>query len=270
MTIQRRWDRDDCQLYALAVGAGVEDLHLTTDNTEGVELQALPTMGAVIGAPDAEVLVRAREGGPGGVHGEQVVELPGPLPVAGEVQVTTEVLGVEHKGSGARITVGVEARSVDGGALVVRTRSSYFVPGRPTEVPRRGGELTEPLDGVRFAAPITVATSPSQALWYRLCGDRNPLHTDPAAARRAGFDAPILHGLCSLGIVGRVLVAHGAGGDPSLVRSIGVRFAAPLVPGAPLDVEVAEHDGVVRFRASSGGVTVLDRGAMVVGPPSSS
>lgn len=265
--MQRSWDEDDCLRYALAVGAGRDELHLTTESTEGVALQALPTMGALVAAPDAAVLLRARDGGPGGVHGEQVVELLRPLPTRGEVLVRTEVLGVEHKGAGARITVGVEASSADGSGPLVVSRSSFVVPGRPTEVARRCGELTRPFDDEDLDEHVTIPTHPAQALWYRLCGDRNPLHSDPAVARRAGFDEPILHGLCSFGIVGRVLVERCAAGDPARVRSMGVRFSAPLVPGEDLHLALMRRDGAVRFRATSGGRVILDRGTFVVGQP---
>jgi acyl dehydratase len=79
------------------------------------------------------------------------------------------------------------------------------------------------------------ATSPEQALLYRISGDVNPLHADPAFATAVGFpQGPILHGLCTYGHVGRAILKHAAGGDPSRLRSFSAQFRKPVWPGDTL------------------------------------
>jgi acyl dehydratase len=79
---------------------------------------------------------------------------------------------------------------------------------------------------------------PQQALWYRLLGDRNPLHSHPDFAAKAGYPRPILHGLCTYGVAGRVLVAELGGGDATRIRAVGARFTSPVFPGETLTTSV--------------------------------
>jgi acyl dehydratase len=266
----RSWDVADCLLYAVAVGAGPDDLQLATENTRGVELQALPTFGAVLAAPDAASLERARRGGRGGVHAEQAVRLHRPLPTAGEARAATRIVGIAPKRRGSLITAEVALVDQGTGELLATTRSSFMVPDVLDAEGEEEAAVTTPIDdGAGPWRDVDVATAANQALLYRLCGDRNPLHTDPAVARQAGFERPILHGLCTFGIVGRVLVGELCGGDASAVTAVAARFVAPVVPGEALVVEVAElpTDGVgersAHFRCRrADGELVLDRGLL--------
>jgi acyl dehydratase len=113
-------------------------------------------------------------------------------------------------------------------------------------------------------ATITYPTRPEQALVYRLSGDRNPLHSDPSFAALAGFDRPILHGLCTYGFTGRALLHELCGSDPARFRSMEGRFSSPVMPGEELTVQVwRTGDGQAVYRTlASGDRVVLDSGAV--------
>jgi acyl dehydratase len=109
---------------------------------------------------------------------------------------------------------------------------------------------------------VSYASRPDQALLYRLSGDRNPLHSDPVFARRAGFDRPILHGLCTFGFTGRALLHTLCGSDPGRVVSMAGRFSRPTIPGDTLTVSMWAHEGGVRFRTDTQrGETVIAAGS---------
>ena len=125
-----------------------------------------------------------------------------------------------------------------------------------------------PVPGGAPHAVVDIPTLPQQALLYRLCGDRNPLHSDPATAQAAGFDRPILHGLCTLGMAAHALLAQCADSDPTRMRSLFARFSAPVLPGETLQMELF-RDGVdVRFRVRvpARDRVVLDHGHAVLAP----
>ena len=108
---------------------------------------------------------------------------------------------------------------------------------------------------------MSYTTSADQALLYRLSGDRNPLHSDPAFAARAGFDKPILHGLCTYGFTGRALLHALCGSDPGRFGKMSGRFTRPVVPGDILDVSIWLEDGGARFRTTTrSGTVAIDSG----------
>ena len=270
------WTSDDALLYALGVGAGQDDplaeLAFTTENSAGVEQRVLPTFGAILTQfrPPADGSARPRlELGSFDpahlVHAEQSVALARELPAAGTMSVTTELVGIYDKGSGALAVTEAVGRLPDdpSDAATVRTRSAVFIKGEggfgvtgPREewrVPERDPDVT-----------LELTTRPDQALLYRLSGDHNPLHTDPAFARRAGFPRPILHGMCTYGVVARGLLTALAGGDPARFASLNGRFSRPVLPGDPLRVLVWSDGAEHRFRVlGADGGTVLDRGVLV-------
>jgi acyl dehydratase len=264
----RSWTSTDCILYSLAVGAGDDDpsreLAFTTENTNGVEQQALPTFGAIIGRPTPDVLGMAGTFDPAMlVHAGQSVTLHRPIPVEGAIRATTTLTEVEDKRSGALITFTTESLDVSSGEPLLTTTSALFVRGeggfggaRTAAVRRRPPERAP--DHV-----VPYATSPGQALLYRLCGDRNPLHSDPAFARSAGFDRPILHGLCAYGFTGRALLHSLCDGDPARFGSIEGRFSRPTLPGDMLIVSIwLDDEGVdATFTTTThDGATVISDG----------
>ncbi|MGH7919694.1 MAG: MaoC/PaaZ C-terminal domain-containing protein [Candidatus Dormibacteraceae bacterium] len=260
----RSWDATDAILYALGVGAGLGDprceLPFTTENSEGVEQQVLPTFGVLI----------ARAGGHRRlgdfdpamlVHAEQELTLSGPLPVRGTCRTTSRVTGIWDKGSGALIVTEAAAVDATSGDPLVTTRSSVFIRGEGGFGGERGpaSEWRRP-----ERAPderIEYVTRPEQALLYRLSGDRNPLHSDPAFATRARFPRPILHGLCTYGFTGRALLHALCGSDPGRFGSMRGRFARPVFPGEALTISIWVEGAAALFQTSTerGGV-VVDQG----------
>jgi acyl dehydratase len=202
------------------------------------------------------------------VHGEQSVSLARELPVEGELEGVTEVVGVYDKGSGAVVVTETTSTLVADGRPLFTTRSSLFIRGE-------GGWGGERGPSSRFSAPerepdheVTYPTRTDQALIYRLSGDRNPLHSDPKFAAMAGFDRPILHGLCTYGFTGRGLLHALCGGDPALFRSMAGRFSSPVFPGEALTVRIwVEGDGRAVFQTVGGdGRVVIDAGEATFGP----
>jgi acyl dehydratase len=264
---RRRWSSKDSLIYALGVGAGAEDplseLEFTTENSQDVTQRALPTMPVVLGAGGGGAYASIGSFNPAMlVHGEQSVALARELPVEGELEAVTEVVGVYDKGSGALVVTETTASLADDGQPLFTTRSGAFIRGE-------GGFGGERGPSSRFAAPerapdhvVAYPTRTDQALLYRLSGDRNPLHSDPKFAAMAGFDRPILHGLCTYGFTGRGLLHALCAGDPARFRSMTGRFSSPVFPGEMLTVRIwVEGEGSALFQTTGDdGRVVLDAG----------
>lgn len=227
------YDARDVMLYALSVGCTPDELDFLY---EGRGPKVLPTFAVV---PPFEFLFAAlREVGmplERVVHGEQAIELFGPIPPAAEVVTTARLEALWDKGKHAVAVLAAETALA--GATAPLFRTTWSILGRGCGgfggVNGKGAAFAEPPAdrGADFSSQ--QATAPTQALLYRLNGDRNPLHADPAFAQRAGFDAPILHGLCTFGFAGRALLGA-VGGDVDRIASLRVRFTAPVTPGATL------------------------------------
>jgi acyl dehydratase len=263
--VEKTWDAKDVMLYALGLGAGAEDplqeLEFTTENTAGVELKVLPTYAVL--AAQARTGRRMGDFDPARlVHAEQAFELHAPLPVEGRVRVTSTVTGMYDKGKGALFVTGGKAVDAETGKHLITSRGGVFISGEGGFGGDRG-----PRD--EWAAPdrdpdhvVRYRTRPDQALVYRLSGDRNPLHADPAFAARGGFARPILHGLCTYGFTGRALLHSLCGSDPERFDSMYGRFSRPVLPGDELVVSIwRDGDGTALFRtATQDGTVVIDRG----------
>lgn len=262
----RSWTSTDALLYAVGVGAGLDDptaeLAFTTENTDGVPQRVLPTYAVLLAqVPGARRIGRFDPAML--VHAEQAFELHRPLPPAGSLRATAKVTGIYDKGSGALVVTEATAVDLATGELLITSRGSAFIRGEGGFGGDRG-----PRDD--WAAPdrepdhrVTYRTRPEQALIYRLSGDRNPLHSDPAFAARAGFARPILHGLCTYGVTGRALLHTMAGSDPARFASMSGRFSSPVVPGESLTVSSWAGDGgrTALFRTTKDdGTVVIDRG----------
>jgi len=270
---ERSWTSTDALLYAVGVGAGLGDplseLQFTTENSQGVTQQVLPTFAVLISqAATARSLGdfdRAQL-----VHAEQSFELHRPMPVSGTVRTVSTVSGIYDKGSGALVMIQNDAVDAATGEPMVTARSGAFIRGEGGFGGERGS--SEPWQLPERAADhqVVLATRPEQALIYRLSGDRNPLHADPKFAARGGFPRPILHGLCTYGVTGRALLQALCGSDPARFASMSGRFTQPVFPGDTLTVSIwlaheanADGGGMAQFQtATQNGTVVIDRGLM--------
>ena len=254
--VVHRYTTRDTILYALGVGAGSTD-PLAPDElryTYEDGLQALPTMGVVLALegfwmadPRAGIDWRRM------LHGEQTLKVHKPLAPAGEVVGLNRIDAIYDKGPAKGAVMAMTRRLWDkaSGDLLMEVGASAFLRGNGGFGGKADG-APAPYAVPQDRAPdlsIELATRPDQALVYRLSGDYNPLHADPAVARAAGFDKPILHGLCSYGIAARGLVKLLCGNRPEAMRAMNVRFATPVYPGETLRIEAWHTEtGTAAFR----------------------
>jgi acyl dehydratase len=275
--VERSWTSRDALLYALGVGAGALDptgfeLEFTTENSAGVTQRVLPTFTTIVGQGGG---ARASLGDfdPAMlVHGEQSIALHGELPTDGKIAITTKVAGMYDKGSAGLVVLESESRHAKSGELAFTNRSALFIRGaggfggpRNPEGDEETELAAEPLPTREPDEVVTYSTRSDQALLYRLNGDRNPLHSDPAFAKRAGFDRPILHGLCTYGFTGRGILHMVCGSDPARFGAMRARFSKPTMPGDTLTISVWDIGeraaGAYRFRTETQrGETVIDAG----------
>lgn len=265
------YDARDANLYALTLGYG--DSPLDAADLRYVYEQdtlAVPTMLAVIGAPGA--WATHPDTGIDWVkllHGEHRMTFHAPVPAAASVTSRTRVTRIVDKGAGR-------------GALVVTARDiSDAASGQPLATVEHvsfcradggfgeGDEPLPPLPANPEAAPdhaVQIATLPQSALLYRLNGDLNPIHALPDMAAKAGFERPILHGLCTYGIAARALLRTYCPGEPHRMRSFAVRFSSPMFPGETLRVESWRKGSSVHFRALAHerNVVVLSHGLSII------
>jgi len=257
-----RWSSTDCLVYALGIGAGTEELAFTTENTAGTEQRVFPAYAAVLATLGPEIFEAAGTFDLADiVHGEQGIELHRPLPPDGSLEVMVELTGIWDKGSGAVITSRVE------GGDVFTATSAVFIRGQ-------GGWGGDRGPSARAVPPErepdhqwSYSTWDGINLLYRLSGDRNPLHSDPSFARGAGFDRPILHGLCTYGITGRGLLHSLCGSDPARFVSMSGRFSRPAYPGDTLTVSMwVDGDRATFVTERAPGEAVIDQGTCTFRP----
>ncbi|OGA25091.1 MAG: 3-alpha,7-alpha,12-alpha-trihydroxy-5-beta-cholest-24-enoyl-CoA hydratase [Betaproteobacteria bacterium RIFCSPLOWO2_02_FULL_67_26] len=265
--VEQHLTRRDTILYALGVGLGADpcdadQLRFVYENG----LQALPTMAIVLGYPGPwhahpdTGITRSHV-----VHGEQGLRIVKPLPVEGDILGKTRVTGVVDKGKdkGALVMTECTVREKASGEVVCTLTSTTFCradggfsgPSGPVKAPR---EIPEsPPQHV-----CDLPTLPQAALIYRLSGDYNPLHADPAYAKKAGFRMPILHGRCTFSVAGHAILKTLCGYDPSRLVAMEGRFSSPVYPGETIRTEMWRDGNVVSFRSTvpARGVTVLDNG----------
>jgi acyl dehydratase len=234
----------DSILYALGLGVGAraaqDPAHLTFVYEQ--ELQALPTMAVVLAYPgfwvgEPQYGIDWRKI----LHADQSLELLQPVPVEGTVRSETVVEEIYDKGAskGALMYVRRNLYDAASGSLIAKVRQGLFLRGNggfggksngapaPHDIPNRTPDLV-----------FNANTRDEQALIYRLSGDYNPLHVDPAIAAVAGFPRPIFHGLGTYGIAGWAVVSTLCDGVASRLRRLDARFSMPVFPGESLSVEI--------------------------------
>ena len=256
------WTERDVLLYAVAVGAGAEEpteeLEFTTENTDGTSLVVLPTF--------ANIITRVARAPMGDydmtklVHASQAMELHRPIPTVGRAIVTPTVISMFDKGNSALVTNEQVAVDAETGEAIATTRQTVFIRGAGGFGGPRGGSESLPVPERAPDVERTVHVRPEQALIYRLTGDRNPLHSNPVFAQRGGFARPILHGMCTYGFTGRVLMREFGGSNPPGMTSMSARFTRPVAPPAELTVQMWSEPEGVRFRTLEHGEPVIDAG----------
>ncbi len=262
--VQVDWKTKDSILYALGLGCGVDDLSFTTENSKGITLEAVPSMPVVLARTPILTMIGDIDWTKI-VHAAQQVTLHRPLAAAGSANNVATVTGVYDKGKAAIVVTETVGRDRATDEKLWTSTMSIYIRGA-------GGWGGDKGPSLRVAHPerepdisVTVETSPDQALIYRLSGDRNPLHSDPSFARAAGFDRPILHGLCTFGVSTKALVDVAAGGEASRITSVGGSFASPVYPGDPLTVDVWRIDDHRRaFRTRVNDTDVITGGTCEV------
>jgi acyl dehydratase len=266
----QQYTRKDVILYALGLGVG------SADPVDANELQyvyekqlvALPTLAVTLAAgamrlADPEFGINYRML----LHAEQSLRLHKPLPVEGTVYSEASFDEIYDKGAakGAILYMTRKLYDASNGDLLVTMGNVAFLRGDGGFGGKSEGQPKPRPTPADRAADLRLELTPTlnQALIYRLAGDYNPLHIDPDVARAAGFERPILHGLCGYGMAGRALIRGLCGDDPARLRRLDVRFTSPMVPGEPLHVEVwriAPGDAAFKVVAPRRNVVVMDFG----------
>jgi acyl dehydratase len=266
------WTDREVMLYAVGIGMGadpMDDKELSFVN-EGYytprELKVVPTYASVA----------AWGSGPGHidvnrvmvVDGERDITFHKPMPVKADITADSRVLGVFDKGKDKGAVIRRETILRDeGGAPLATLVASQFARGdggfggpsegqpEPHKIPDRKPDMT-----------VDITTRPDQALLYRLCGDRNPLHSDPEFAKRGGFDRPILHGMCTYGLSCRAVLQTYADYDPAAFKRHAVRFSSPVFPGETVSFDLWKDANVVSIegKVKSRNVTVIRNGMTVL------
>ena len=236
------WTDRDTLLYALGVGAGIDDLAFTTENSHDLPQQVLPTYAVIACLPFAAAAKIGSFNFAMLLHGSQEIRLFKPLPPAGKLSVVAEVADIQDKGEGKNAIVMLKATGTDPATseVVTETLTTAVIRGEGGFGGQSGQRPASPEIPEREPdARVALPTREDQALIYRLFGDRNPLHSDPWFAQNlAGFPKPILHGLCTYGVAGRALVGELGGGDATKVRQVGARFTSPVFPGETLTTSI--------------------------------
>jgi len=241
--VEFSWTATDVLLYHLGLGAGADPMD-ARELTYVLEdrLRVLPTFGVV--APNMRTFTPPALRFPGievdlakVLYGTQAITVLGPIPTEGTAVAKPRIVDVWDKGSAAVIVQEATITSADGTDLW-RSRAGLFVRGEGGFGGARGPSQRVDVPDREPDHVVEQRVLPQQALLYRLCGDRNPLHADPEFAARAGFPRPILHGLCTYGMTCKAVADAVFDGDPSRVTAISARFAGVLFPGETLRTRI--------------------------------
>lgn len=263
---ERSWTSKDALLYALGVGAGVQDptgaeLEFTTENSKDVTQRVLPTLAVIVGGTAGGMRNIGTFNPAMLVDGGRTLELQRELPVEGRIKSRGRVTGVYDKGSGAVIASESESVLADSDVPLFSLKSQVFIRGEGGFGGDRGPSEKLEYPDRDPDEQVTYDTRPDQALLYRLNGDRNPLHSDPEFAKLAGFPKPILHGLCTYGFTGRALLHALCGSDPTRFKAMSGRFSKPVMPGDSLTVQMWVDGNEAVFKTvTQNGDVVIDQG----------
>ena len=267
-------DRDSL-LYAVAIGMGKDPLD------ESELAYVCETVGNRVVPTAASVLTRPSRSGANPVrdltskmnyvmllHGEQRLQVHQPLPPSAETLISNRVTGVYDKGEGkgALVTSETAVKLEDGSPLYTVGSTMFYRGDGGFGGSAEGAPVPHPIPEREPDAVCELSQRQDQAMVYALCGDRNPLHRDPGIAKKAGFDVPILHGLCSYGIACHAVLKTMCDYDQTRMKSFDVRFSSPVFPGETHIVEMWKDGDVVSFRTriKERGVVSINNGKCIV------
>jgi acyl dehydratase len=262
--IEHAYTEKDTMLYALGVGCGSDpdeagDLKFVYERG----LAALPTMAVVLAYPGNWLESPQSTADYSKVlHGEQSLVLHRALAPSGSVIGRTRNTGLLDKGSGKGAVLFTEREIFDkvSGERIATMTATSMLRGDGGFGGKAGPQpAPHALPDTAPMRHVDISIAPNAALIYRLSGDRNPLHADPRAAAAGGFAKPILHGLCTYGVAGRAIVRACCDNDPTRLRTLQVRFSAPVYPGETVRTEMWPEGERVSFRAR-----VLERDVVVL------
>ena len=270
MSLKRDGDRfaytdRETMLYAIGIGMGRDPL-------DGKELPYVFEQGGLKTVPSmASVLARVPLLKDCGydyskvLHGEQKLQLHRPLPAQGELIADSRVTAAYDKGAGKGAVILTETKArlaADGKPLFTQQSTTFARGDGGFGGPAGSGPAPHPIPERAPDESVTLETRKDQALLYRLNGDRNPLHADPALAKRVGFPVPILHGLCTYGTACRAILKSVAAYDHTRIRGFDVRFSAPVYPGESIATDLWVDGKIVSFRCRVPGrdVVVINNG----------
>lgn len=264
---EHSYTRKDAMLYALGLGYGANPLDpAQLAFVYESDLKAVPSICCVLAHPG----FWAKDPSLGldwlkMLHGEQSFEIHRQIPPEGTVVGSYEITAVEDKGAGKGAILHQSKKLHDkrSGELLATVKSVLFLRGDGGcggfgEVPPQPSALPDGTPSQQHDIP----TLPQSALIYRLSGDYNPIHADPGAAAKAGFERPILHGLCTFGVATRAILSAFAAGAPERLTAMSVRFSRPVFPGETIRTEFFRAGAQIQFRSRvlERDVVVLDRG----------
>lgn len=245
--VEFSWTATNVQLYNLGLGAGADpmsarELSYVVDRTP----QVLPTFGCVAASfnateppevswPGVEIDLAKI------LHASEHISVPAPLPPSGVARAVSRIAEVWDKGKAAVVVLETSVTATDGTPLWTQRRS-IFARGEGGFGGERGPSASSAVPDRAPDVEVDIPVLPQQALLYRLCGDRNPLHSDPEFAAGAGFDRPILHGLCTYGMTCKAIVDTVLDGNAGAVGSFGARFAGVVFPGETLRAALWRED----------------------------
>ena len=268
--VEQTLTKRDTMLYALGVGLGADPMdEQQLQYVYEKNLKALPTMAIILGYPGPwhatldTGITRSHV-----VHGEQGFVIHQPLPVEGAITGKTRLIDVLDKGAdkGALLLTECDVRDKASGELICTLSSTTFC--------RKDGGFGGPATTSGPQKPVAkipertadqvcdLATLPQAALIYRLSGDYNPLHAEPAYAAKAGYKQPIVHGRGTFSVAGHAILKTCCGYDAAKFKSMEGRFSSPVYPGETIRTEMWIDGKVVTFRSTvpARGVTVLNNG----------
>lgn len=254
-------------IYALGIGLGAQpsdqkQLAYLYELNEG-GLQVVPMMANVIGYPG--FWMKREDTGidwPRVLHGEQAFKINKPFEVGKTYRGESRVKAIYDKGADKGAIVVTERNITDTASndvVCVITQSNFCRGDGGCGGPGGSAPAPHQLPDREPDMVCDLQVLPQAALLYRLCGDRNPLHADPTVARSAGFDAPILHGLCTLGHAGHAILKSVCDYEGARISEMRLRFTSPVYPGETLSTAIWVDDNTVSFRTS-----VLERDVVVL------